>query len=367
MVRSDLFAAIDTRLRYLGNHNRIFGGKQIIATGDFFQLPPFAVTEAENIYLETVFGGLYAFQTGIWKNSDFKTLFLKTLHRQSSDPLYARILARIRQNDGTVDINLPDCDEAMSALEALNTASVRPRQDRALALCTTKNDAYAINIRRAAAIAAPVRRFSAKISGEFAPALYPTAECLELKVGERVMTLANKYEGDLVYCNGDMGTITDIGDETVTVAFDKGVTTEIKPFVWSHFEYELVERDGKTKILQREVGRFTQIPLRLAYATTIHKSQGLSLDSAHIVLGNGCFAPGQLYTALSRVRTLSGLSLDREIKAEDLFFAPEVVAFYNEICPENAGKTVAVDVPAAYVEQVRAFLAELTARDKIPA
>ena len=129
--------------------------------------------------------------------------------------------------------------------------------------------------------------------------------------------------------------------------------------------------NGKTRIIQKEIGRFSQIPLRLAYATTIHKSQGLSLDIAHIVLGNGCFAPGQLYTALSRVRTFEGLTLDREIKENDLFFAPEVVEFYKGIVPvdgasENQGSVI-LEVPAEYAETIKQIIAELRAEKKYSA
>ena len=371
MVRSDLFAAIDTRLRYLGDSSKPFGGKQIIATGDFFQLPPFAVTEPENIYLKTVYGGIFAFQTHVWASADFQNLFLKTVHRQNNDPTFAKMLANIRKNDMTANINLPNCDEEMSALEALNTASCRKPAHETLAICTTKNDAYNISISRAAEIGNPTHRFAAKVSGDFKPALYPTTEILDLKVGERIMTLANKYDGELVYCNGDMGTITAIEEESVTVQFDKGISAEIKPFVWSNFEYELVNENGKTRIIQKEIGRFSQIPLRLAYATTIHKSQGLSLDIAHIVLGNGCFAPGQLYTALSRVRTFEGLTLDREIKENDLFFAPEVVEFYKGIVPvdgasENQGSVI-LEVPAEYAEKIKLMIAEWRAEEKYSA
>lgn len=366
MTRSDLFSAVDTRLRYLGDSSKPFGGKQIIVCGDFFQLPPFAVTDAEKKYLDVVFNGIYAFQTPAWQKADFEVLFLKTVHRQSSDPVFAKMLAHIRQNDMSADIHLPEVDEMVSALDALNIAAVRKPEDNTVALCTTRNEAFAINIKKAAEIEAPVHRFTAKVSGEFKPALYPTVECLELKVGERVMTLANKYDPELVYCNGDIGTITAIDGDTVTVAFDKGTVSVVTPFVWSNFEYELVNEGGKTRIMQKEVGRFTQVPLRLAYATTIHKSQGLSLDSAHIVLGSGCFAAGQLYTALSRVRSLKGLTIDREIKADDLFFDKAVIDFYNMIlADEEKAVSVMMEIPAAYADEIRRLIIQLQNQEKI--
>jgi hypothetical protein len=371
MVRSDLFSAIDTRLRYLGDSSKPFGGKQIIATGDFFQLPPFAVSDPENIYLKTVYGGMFAFQTSAWASADFQNLFLTTVHRQNNDPTFAKMLGNIRKNDMTANINLPNCDEEMSALEALNTASCRHPAHEVLAICVTRNDAYNINVSRASEINNPIHRFAAKVSGDFKPALYPTTEILDLKVGERVMTLANKYDGELIYCNGDMGTIVAIEGESVTIEFDKGISAEIKPFTWSNFEYELVKENGKTRITQREIGRFSQMPLRLAYATTIHKSQGLTLDAATIVLGNGCFAPGQLYTALSRVRTFEGLTLDREIKENDLFFAPEVVEFYKGIVPVDGAsadkENIMLEVPAEYAEKIKELLAELRAEKKYSA
>ena len=360
MVRSDIFSAIDTRLRYFGDRSKPFGGKQLIVTGDFFQLPPFAVTEPEKLYLNAAFGGIFAFQTLSWKQAGFQTLFLKTVHRQISDPLYAKILACIRKNTIAEELILPNSEEPVSVLDALNTAACRrPVSENTVALCTTRNDALAINLSKAAEINAPIHRFSAKISGVFPETFYPTCEVLDLKVGERVMTLANKYEEDLIYCNGDIGVITEIEDDTVTVKFDKGITAKINPFIWSNFEYELVEENGKPRIIQHEAGRFCQMPLRLAYAMTIHKSQGISLDAAHIILGNGCFAPGQLYTALSRLKTLNGLSLDREIQEKDLFYADEVIQFYEEITPAGGRKeseVVSLEIPVACLEQVKVLL-----------
>ena len=367
MVRSDVFSAIDTRLRFLGDSSKPFGGKQIIVCGDFFQLPPFAVTSAENIYLKTVFGGIYAFETAAWKNN-FETVFLKTVHRQT-DRVFAEILAKLRKNDMTsCDIMLPNYDEPMTALEALNTTAVRKPDENAITLCTRKNEAFAINIKKAAEITAPVHRFTAKVSGDFKEALYPTSECLELKVGERVMTLANKYEGqEMIYCNGDMGKIIAIDDEMVTVEFDKGIVAEIKPYVWSQYDYELIKENSKTKLIQKEVARFCQIPLRLAYAITVHKAQGLTLNSSHIVLGNGCFAAGQCYTALSRIRSLDGLTLDREIKSDDLFFAPEVISYYNEIDSKEQQEVVNLEIPAAYAEKMKRILAELIEKENLSA
>lgn len=175
--------------------------------------------------------------------------------------------------------------------------------------------------------------------GTFNQRDYPTDFELELKAGMRVMALVNKRDqnGDFEYVNGDVGTVqglqgNDPRDMKVVVKFDSGRVCSIGENVWVNSKY-VVGVDGMTgvkTIRREEVGSFAQIPLRPAYAVTVHKSQGLTLDSVVLDTGDGCFSHGQLYTALSRCRTLSGLGLSRPIRRSDLRLDPVVVKFYAD-------------------------------------
>ena len=331
MVRSDIFSAIDTRLRQVCDGSKPFGGKQLIVSGDFFQLPPFATTKEERKYIDAAFGGLFAFQCSEWREAGFETFFFKTIHRQASDPLFAKLLAAVRKRDFSSLFEVGG--KQVTAIDALNLFVCNKPNAKAISLCTTRAVAAKLNTDSAAAVHSTPVMFTAKIQGDFPVDRYPTDEGLELKVGERVMALANNYDGrGLVYCNGDLGTIKEIKDKVVVVSFDSGVTTVVSAFEWKTYSYSLHEYStGKLSIEPRETGSFEQIPLRLAYATTIHKCQGLSLSHAHIVLGRGCFAAGQMYTALSRVRTLCGLSVERAVREKDFFFSEAVVDFYRKL------------------------------------
>lgn len=344
--------AIDKRLREAAysnsNSSRPFAGKQLIVCGDFFQLPPIVTNTTERAYLESI-GGIRAFEIDLWKKADLHPIMLKDVYRQGNDLLFLDILRNLRHGEPHLsNILIPGTNKPVDSVVALNKLCYQGAKRRnaanEIAICTTRREADSINSDYFSSLESDVEIFRAQISGKFPEKEQPTLVNLELQLGARVMTLANKRnaDGSFEYVNGDLGYITGIfndddGTGKVMVKLDNGGESLIEPTKWSVYRYEQ-ERDrntGRTQIKQIECGSFTQIPLRLAWAITIHKSQGMGFDQAAICLGNGCFADGQLYTAISRCRSLNGLKLQRKIFAEDVFCSEAVVDFYKNLEREN--------------------------------
>ena len=379
MVRSDLFWAVDYRLRQVsqGRNKKLpFGGKQVILVGDFYQLPPVIKSEEEERFIRNTYGGEFAFQTDIWERGGFQCFCLKTVHRQSHDDLFLSILNHIRHNDlETRDLVDPETRELLTVQEILNKyADIRrPLDVTPVCLCTTNREANILNALANEKSDGVGRTFTAVIKGIFSSKDYPTPAKLELKTGTRVMTLINHRtpSGTLEFVNGDVGEVlgymTLAGTEAVRIKLDNGKTVNISPNEWKNYQYVLTTdpKSGKEKVTQKEVGSYIQLPLKLAYAITIHKSQGMSVNSAMIKLGNGCFAHGQLYTALSRCRSLKNLRIDRNICAEDIIINPAVIDFYRSIKEgaEPQNETIRMDIPAQYQDAVKELLQKLMTGD----
>lgn len=359
MVRSDLFCAMDARLRELAPsvfRDRPFGGKQIVLVGDFMQLPPVVGSEEEQKFVNEKLGGKFAFETDLWAAAMFRTVFLRTVHRQNEDALFRSVLNNLRH--GKIE----------SAAKVLNnhclekkTFSVPP-----ICLCTTNREAKAINEYAQKKIKGNSRSFHAEIHGSFPETDYPTELRLELTVGARVMVLCNQRKDGVVECvNGDIGVVSRFasGDSPIVeVQLDNGKKVQLEPHIWEKGEYshEADPETGKPVMRQNIIGSFSQIPLRLAYAITIHKSQGLSFNSVYLRLGRGCFDHGQLYTALSRCRTLSGLQIDRPVTPEDLIIDESVVRFHLEL--DKRQHTEPTDV-LWYEEAMQYYLRRLKTGD----
>lgn len=381
MVRSDLFWAIDYRFRQVSkgkNKKQPFGGKQVILVGDFYQLPPVIKSEEEERFIRRTYGGEFAFQTGTWTEGKFKCFCLKTVHRQGNDSLFLSILNHIRHNDiHSRDITDPENAIMLNVKEILNkyADTSRPLAVTPVCLCTTNREANILNALANEKSDGEGRTFTAVVKGIFSEKDYPTPSRLELKTGTRVMTLINHRtpSGKLEFVNGDVGEVLGFikqsGIDAVRIKLDNGNVVTISPNEWKNYQYVLTtdHKTGKEKITQKEVGNYIQLPLKPAYAMTIHKSQGMSVDAVHIKLGNGCFAHGQLYTALSRCRSLKNLRIDRNIYSEDIIINPAVMDFYRSIeMPVKEAEVVKIDIPIEYQEAVQELLRNLMAEKALP-
>ena len=271
-------------------------------------------------------------------------------------------------DDDTIEVE----DSKVNAIDALNKLCYCEKQmpHAPIRLCTTNREAQAVNNEARAKINSEPVTFNAVVKGKFNEPDYPTEAVLVLKVGVRVMLLCNakKSNGEFLYVNGDCGTVLEIKENgelsKVRIKLDNGNEVWVKCNEWKNMKYVLdVDVFSGRKIIRQEViGSFVQMPLKLAYAITIHKSQGMTLDCVDLRLGNGCFAHGQLYTALSRTRSIDRLQLERSIFDEDLILDKRVVEFYKSIDPRCAKKkedTVKIDILKEDEDAVREFVKKL--------
>ena len=339
MVNADLMDAIDRSLRQArGRRGEPFGGVQVVMFGDPYQLAPVPPRGDEARYVKDHYRSFWFFDAKVWSGgsglSDQEGLFqvdtraelhvreLVQIHRQSDDGFKAMLNA-VRHGVVTADI-----------AHALNTAGARPVPEPAegeppiITLATRNDIVNRINQRHLDALTGPVQTARADVAGDFGRGdTYPADVELQLKVGAQVMFLRNdlgiKGEGPR-WVNGSIGTVTRIAGGTVRVEID-GEEHDVEPAVWERFRYAY--DPGSRKLTRDIVAEFTQFPLRLAWAVTIHKSQGKTYDRAVIDLGSGAFAPGQTYVALSRLTSLDGLYLSRPLRPSDILVDHDVRRF----------------------------------------
>lgn len=323
MLRSDVFMMIDSILRFANYCESPFGGKQLIVVGDFCQLPPVITDCKIQEFLDSTFGGIYAFNCWGWEWAQFENVFLNTVYRQC-DPVYLNIVNAVRSGEKS--------DE--DYLSILNKICNRSNQNpHAINLCCTRKSAAMINQVALNNLPDTGITCNAICTGYFPDKSRPVSSALIIKRNSKIMLMANKV-GD--YVNGDTGTVIDYTDgenPQVNVMLTNGKNVKVSRAVWKNYEYDLeTDCNGKSQITQKETGTYIQLPLASGYGITIHKSQGKTLEAAHIVLGaNGCFVPGQLYTALSRCKNLKELTIDRPVSEADIIVDDQVQDFYKKI------------------------------------
>ena len=323
MVRADLLDGIDQVMRRYKNRNKVFGGAQILMIGDLQQLAP-VVRPNEWSLLQSHYNTVYFFSSKAYQEANVVSIELKHIYRQKNED-FIKILNEIRTDTLS--------DMSAKILNKNYNPSFSPTKEEGYITLTTHNNrANLINESELNKLKIKSSFFNAEVSGKFNENAYPNAERLELKVGAQVMFIKNDSSTDKRYYNGKIGIITAISKESVTVKcaneIDEIVTEKE---TWSNINYSINE---ETKAIKEEmIGAFSQIPLRLAWAITIHKSQGLTVEKA-IIDAEASFAHGQTYVALSRCTSLDGLVLKTPITSSAII-NDSTVSVFNEGVEEN--------------------------------
>lgn len=321
MVRADLLDNIDYFLRLNRNNPDPFGGVQMIFFGDLFQLPPVVASAAEKQFFQTVYDSPYFFSAKVFQQGfHLEMIELRQVYRQNNR-YFLRLLEGIRMNQ----IDYDDLDEINERYDPNFKEA-----EHYITLSARNATVNAINTKKLDEIPFPAQIYSAKIEGEFNPKLYPTDSALSLKLGAQVMFIKNDPEGHFV--NGTIGQIVKLDghDIKVKVVDGQGKTRqiEVKKLTWEILRYKM-SLDNQDKIETETIGKFTQYPLKLAWAITIHKSQGKTFDKVIIDLGKGAFEFGQTYVAFSRCRTLEGIVLRQKLKPRDIMTDEQIIDYYE--------------------------------------
>lgn len=306
MVRCDLLDVVDRCLRSARNRTEPFGGVQVVLVGDFLQLPPVVPLAEQEMLARMEYSGPYAFDAKVLQAEPVARVSFTTVHRQT-DRTFVEHLTRIRLGE-----------RVSEAIDAINIVCCRPhRADRtAVILAPTNARVDAYNRNGLSALVTPERIYRGEAKGEFdlTNDRLPVPESLALKVAARVMAVRNDVARRWV--NGSVGSVTRLADDRAWVRLDTGDEVEIERTSWERIRYAWNDTEGQVEVTV--IGSYTQLPLVHAWASTVHKAQGLTLDDVRIDFDSGAFAPGQSYVALSRARSLDGLSLARPLRASDV-------------------------------------------------
>lgn len=323
MVRADLLDAVDAVLRRHRRNDQPFGGVQLLMIGDLHQLSPVAKNEEWQL-LQQYYESVYFFSSNAISKTELHTIELKHIYRQS-DVNFIKLLNRVRDNQ---------LDN--STLEQLNKRYIKdfiPDENQGYITLTTHNrNADSINRNKLQALKGKEHSFKAEISGDFPEHIYPTPGFLALKEGAQVMFVRNDVSPEKLYYNGKIGKINKIaGKKIIVTCPGESESIEVEPITWENVKYSINE-DNK-EIQEEIIGEFEQYPLKLAWAITIHKSQGLTFDKA-VIDANAAFAHGQVYVALSRCKTFEGMVLSSPISPRGIE-TDEAVMHFDKNSLEN--------------------------------
>jgi ATP-dependent DNA helicase PIF1 len=332
MVRADLLDCIHNFLAAATHSSAPFGNKQIVMIGDLFQLPP-VVTSFEREIFQTVYPSPYFFDAQIMRSiydnyiDNITYISLDKIYRQSDEDFIDLL-------NSTRNRTLQQAHfQKLSTL--INPEFEATHKDGYVTLVATNKQAEEINARNLEKIKGKRIKLSGTKYGQFEEKEFPTMMNLELAKGARVMFLNNDPDGRWI--NGTLGEVTgfdEIEDEysnpisIVKVKIDSGTTVEVWPYTW--LKFQTAYNDETKKLESREVGSYVQVPLKLAWAITIHKSQGKTFDKVIIDIGTGAFVSGQIYVALSRCRTLEGIVLKKPITRRDVILDPRINNFVQK-------------------------------------
>lgn len=322
MVPPNLIDCVSNTLKKVRRDSRPFGGVPIIFVGDLLQLPPVVTDPEVAQFYSDRYRSPYFFSADIFRDTDLIPIELTKVFRQTEQD-FVDLLDRIRLNENHRE-----------AVARINRDCYRDRQNKlepSLFLVPTNAGAKSINTQNLNAIDRPLQTFDAIIEGSFDVKRdrFQAPHRLEIKEGAQVLFVKNNKP---YWLNGTLGTITHIENDLLRIEVQgTGNTVTVERMAWEKIQYEY-DRESK-RIISTVVGSFIQFPITLGWAITIHKSQGMSLDSVRIDLGQGAFCSGQTYVALSRCRTLEGISLDRPISMKDVKADTSILEFYERLKP----------------------------------
>jgi len=341
MVRSDVLDAIDDVLRRYRNHNKPFGGVQLLMIGDLQQLAP-VVKEEEFEILRPYYETSFFFSSNALKQTRYVGIELKHIYRQS-DQAFIDILNQVRENR----MDVP-------TIEALNKRFIPnfnpDKKEGYITLTTHNHQAKTINDAKLQNIKATEYKFIASIEGEFPEYLYPNDYQLCLKVGTQVMFTQNDSSFGKLFYNGKIGEITSIDEDTIMVRCPMDYAEiPVSRGEWKNTKYTI--NDETKEITESVIGSFTQYPLKAAWAITIHKSQGLTFEKA-IIDANASFAHGQVYVALSRCKTLEGLVLSSRISPQSIKSDGSVLGFTKNIEQNQPNENILKESKQNYIREL---------------
>lgn len=320
MVRADTIDFIDRILRFYTRNRRVpFGGKQLLLVGDVFQLEPVVTGDTRNI-LSQSYPNAFFFSAQVFRDFDLVPIELRKVYRQT-DSGFVNMLDRIRDGhplrSDIETLNSRCCSDALPGLD-----DSRP-DGLVMTIATRRDTVDSINETRLAALPAKEYVYKGEVSGDFPESSYPTDLQLRLKVGSQVVFIKN--DQDHRWVNGTLAKVSKTLADKIEVELADGTVHTIVRERWANVSYHLDPDSGK--VVEQEKGVFMQYPVKLAWALTIHKSQGLTFDRVIIDIGRGAFAGGQSYVALSRCRSLDGITMRTTINERDVWVNPDVTRF----------------------------------------
>ncbi|MBQ9180640.1 AAA family ATPase [Candidatus Saccharibacteria bacterium] len=320
MVSADVLDMIDAKMRYARGIDEPFGGCQVIAFGDLYQLSPIAPKGPAAVFMADHYDSIHFFSSNVVKERPFHIIELTQVFRQT-DPIFIELLNQVRL--GRVDPTLINSINSNCLMQP-------PAETNYITLTAINQIADALNESRLMELSTHQRIYESEIDGAFKPGEYPAPSVLVLRTGAQIMMAKNDHPDEETgkprrrWVNGSLGTIAGLGENAIWVEID-GREYRVEPEEWDKYEYTYNRETGELE--KHTIATFRQFPIKLAYAITIHKSQGQTYDAVKVDLGRGAFATGQTYVALSRCRSLETLYLEKPLRPSDIRVDQKVIDF----------------------------------------